>query len=249
MRRYTRSSNPTLRPEVFERYQATSAASDAMTVSGTINKTFFLLLIAFFAASFTWRMGHSNPGMAQSLMIVGAIGGLILAIITCFSVSSARFTAPLYAGFEGLFLGAISAIYNMAYGGIVTQALLLTFVTAGGMLFLYKTGIIKVTEKFKAGIIAATMGIFFAYLFSFLLSLAGLVPPVQSAGPIGIVFSLVVVGIAALNLTLDFDVIVKGSQAGAPKHFEWYAAFGLMVTLVWLYIEILNLLAKLNRRD
>lgn len=248
MSRFTRSSNPTLRPEIFERYQMGSSAN-TMTVSGAINKTFLLLVLAFFAASFTWRMTHTNPGMAQSLMMLGIIGGFITALITVFSVGSARFTAPIYAVFEGLFLGSISAIYNMVYSGIVVQALLLTFITAGGMLFLYRTGIVKVTERFRAGIMAATMGLVFAYLFSFILSLFGLVPPIFSAGPIGIVFSLVVVAIAAFNLVLDFDVIVTGSKAGAPEYFEWYAAFGLLVTLVWLYIEILHLLAKLQRRD
>lgn len=249
MSRFTRSSNPALKPEMFERFQAGAANSRTMTVNGTTNKTFFLLLLAFFAASFTWRMTSENPGLAQSLMMVGAIGGFIIALITIFSVGSARFTAPIYALFEGLFLGAISAYFNMAYPGIAVQALLLTFITAGGMLFLYRTGIVKVTEKFRAGLIAATMGLVFAYLFSFILSLFGLMPPIFASGIIGIVFSLVVVTIAALNLVLDFDVIVKGEQAGAPEQFEWYAAFGLMVTLVWLYVEILILLAKLQRRD
>lgn len=253
MSRFTRSSNPTLRPEIFERFQAT-AGGRTMTVNGATNKTFFLLLLAFVAASFTWRMTHANPGIAMSLMMLGMIGGFITALVTVFSVGSARFTAPLYAVFEGLFLGAISAVYNQfdvnpAYGGIVTQALLLTFITAGGMLFLYRTGMIKATERFRAGLISAMIGLIFTYLFSFILSLFGLVPPIFSSGPIGIGFSLIVVAIAALNLILDFDVIVKGEQAGAPEHFEWYAAFGLLVTLVWLYIEILHLLAKLQRRD
>ncbi|GAB4282655.1 MAG: Bax inhibitor-1/YccA family protein [Candidatus Rifleibacteriota bacterium] len=248
MSRYTRSSNPTLRPEIFERYQAT-AGGNAMTVSGAINKTFFLLVMAFFAASFTWRSTFSNPGMAQSLMMLGIIGGFITALITCFSVTSARFTAPIYAVFEGLFLGSVSAVISLYHPlgtTLVTQALLITFLIAGCMLFLYRTGIVKVTEKFRAGIIAATFGLVFAYLFSFILSMFGLITPISSTGVIGIVFSLVVVVIASLNLVLDFDVIVKGAQSGAPEYFEWYAAFGLLVTLVWLYIEVLNLLIKLQ---
>ncbi len=245
---YDRSSNPTLKPEIFEGYQGASNAR-TMTVEGATNKTFFLLLLAFAAASFTWRTTYENPGMAQSLMVLGIFGGLITALITCFSIGSARFTAPLYAVFEGLFLGAISAVYNAAYGGIVIQALLLTFITAGGMLFLYRTGIVKASDKLRAGLLSAMIGLIFAYLFSFILSLFGLVPPIWGSGVIGIAFSLVVVTIATLNLVFDFDVIVKGAKAGAPEHFEWYAAFGLMVTLVWLYVEILNLLAKLQRRD
>jgi uncharacterized YccA/Bax inhibitor family protein len=230
-------------------FEGHHAGAGAMTVSGAINKTFFLLVLAFFAASFTWRMTYTNPGAAQGFMILGIIGGLITALITVFSKTSARFTSPLYAVFEGLLLGALSAMYNMAYGGIVVQALLLTFMTAGSMLFLYKTGIIKVTDKFRAGIVAATMGICFAYLISFVLSIFGLVPAISSSGPFGIGFSVVVVIIAALNLTLDFDMIVKGADAKAPEYFEWYCAFALLVTLVWLYIEILHLLAKLQRRD
>ncbi|MGM0599504.1 MAG: Bax inhibitor-1/YccA family protein [Candidatus Rifleibacteriota bacterium] len=245
MSRFSRTSNPAMKPEIFER--AGTGQTNAMTINGATNKSFFLLLLLFVSASFTWRMAYANPASVQGLMLLGIIGGLITAIITIFSPSSARFTAPVYAGFEGLAIGGISAIYNQAYGGIVLQAILLTFFTAGAMLFLYRSGIIRVTEKFRTGIIAATMGIAFTYLISFVLSMFGLVPPIFSSGPMGIIFSLVVVVIAALNLILDFDVIVKGAQAGAPAYFEWYAAFGLLVTLVWLYLEILRLLSYLNR--
>ncbi|MFZ5949848.1 MAG: Bax inhibitor-1/YccA family protein [Candidatus Rifleibacteriota bacterium] len=249
MSRFTRSSNPTLRPEIFENYQTQASGSRTMTVNGAANKTFFLLLLAFVAASFTWRMTLENPGTAYSLMMLGLIGGFITALITCFSIGSARYTAPVYAVFEGLFLGAVSAVYNFRTEGIVLQALFLTFATAGGMLFLYRTGIVKVTEKFRAGLMAATMGVFFTLLFSFVLSMFGLVPPIYAGGVVGIIINLIIAGIAALNLILDFDVIVRGAEVGAPEHFEWYAAFGLLVTLVWLYLEILRLLASLQRRD
>lgn len=254
MNRFNRSSNPAFRSDIFERFQ-TAYGTRTMTIQGATNKALFLLLLAFVAASFTWRMTHENPGTALNLMMLGGMGGFITAMITTFFVSAARFTAPIYAVFEGLLLGAISAVYsqhygtNSAYGGIVIQALLLTFMTAGGMLFLYRTGIIKVTERFKAGLISAMIGLLFSYFFSFILGIFGLVSPIFSAGPIGIVISLALVVLAALNLVLDFDVIVKGEQLGASEHFEWYAAFGLLVTLIWLYVEFLNLLIKLQRRD
>jgi len=191
-------------------------------------------------------------------MMAGLIGGFIMAIITVMAPSKARFTAPIYAVFEGLLLGSLSAMVKLAAGtgpdgllaeSIVMMAILLTITTLAGMLFLYKTGIVKVTEKFKAGIISATFGVFFAYLFSMILGWMGLVTPLHSTGLIGIILSLVVVAIAAFNLILDFDLIAKGAENSAPEHFEWYAAFGLMVTLIWLYIEILRLLLILQRRD
>jgi uncharacterized YccA/Bax inhibitor family protein len=244
--KFDKSGNPALNESMFQGSHESTAGK--MTVAGAINKTLFLLILAFVAASFTWRMTYSNPSAAQGLMILGAIGGFITALITIFSKTSARFTAPIYAVFEGLLLGAISAMYNMAYGGIVLQALFLTFITAGGMLFLYQSGIVKVTEKFRAGLISAMMALLFTYLISFVLSMFGWVPSIYESGPIGIIFSLVVVIIAALNLVLDFDLIAKGAKAGAPEYMEWYSAFALMVTLVWLYLEILRLLAKLQRR-
>lgn len=247
MSNFDRTSNPAFKSEYFER--AFTGNSQAMTVQGTINKIGFLMILLLAAASFTWKMTHEAPMMAQSLMILGGLGGFITALITIFSPSSARFTAPIYAVFEGLLLGAISALYNMASSGLVMQAMLLTFMTLGGMLFLYTSGIVKPTEKFRAGIMAATMGVFFAYLFSFVLSLLGFASPILSAGPMGIVISLVVVAIAAFNLILDFDMIQKGAANNAPETFEWYAAFGLMVTLIWLYLEILRLLSRLQSRD
>jgi len=245
-----------MKAEYFE--QAHTGAGAVMTVQGAINKIAILLVLAFASASFTWKMTMENPMAAQGLIIAGLVGGLIMAIITIMSPSKARFTAPIYAVFEGIVLGSISAMVKYAAGGaengpfaesIVLMAVLLTFMTLGGMLFLYKTGIVKPTEKFKAGVMSATSGVFFAYLFSMILGWLGFASPLHSGGAIGIILSLVIVGIAAFNLILDFDLIFKGAENRAPEHFEWYAAFALLVTLVWLYIEILRLLLILQRRD
>ena len=255
MSRFDRSSNPAMKAEYFE--QAHTGAGAVMTVQGAINKIAILLVLAFASASFTWKITMENPLSAQGLVFAGAIGGLIMAIITIMSPSSARFTAPIYAVFEGLLLGSLSALVKYAAGaengpfaeGIIVMAVLLTFMTLAGMLFLYKTGMVKATEKFRAGVMSATAGVFFAYLFSMILGWFGLTSPLHTGGAIGIILSLVIVGIAAFNLILDFDLIFKGAENRAPEHFEWYAAFGLLVTLIWLYIEILRLLLILQRRD
>lgn len=244
---FDRSSNPAMKPEYFQSSYA--AGANVMTVQGTINKIGFLLILLLTSGSFTWKMAMEGSASTPSLMYLGIFGGLITAFVTIFSPQNARFTAPLYAVFEGLALGGISAMYNMVSHGIVLNAILLTLMTLFGMLFLYKTGIVKPTERFKAGIISATMGVAFAYLFSFILSMFGLTSPIHAGGIVGIVISLVVVCIAALNLIIDFDVIYKGAENRAPEHIEWYAAFGLMVTLVWLYLELLRLLSKLQSRD
>lgn len=246
MSRFDRTSNPAFKSEYFE--NAFAEKSNTMTVQGTINKIAFLVILLVASASFTWKMTLEHQ-MSTSLLILGFAGSFITAMITIFSPKSARFTAPIYAVFEGLLLGSISAMYNMQSDGLVVQALLLTVATLGGMLFLYKTEIIKPTERFKAGVIAATAGVFFAYLFSFILSWFGLISPITQAGPMGIVISLVIVVVAAFNLILDFDMIQKGAANNAPEYIEWYAAFGLMVTLIWLYLELLRLLSMLKNRD
>ncbi len=243
---FDRSSNPAFKEEYF---QSTAAAGNVMTVQGTINKIGFLMLLLIASGSFTWKMALEASSSVQSLMYLGIFGGLITALITTFMPRNARFTAPVYAVFEGLALGGISAFFHMAYQGIVLNAVMLTLATLFGMLFLYKTEIIKPTEKFKAGVVSATMGVCFAYLFSMILGFFGLASPLHATGLVGIGISLVVVGIAALNLILDFDMIVKGADSGAPEYMEWYGAFGLLVTLVWLYLELLRLLAKFQRRD
>lgn len=243
---FDRTSNPAFKDEYF---RATAAAGNVMTVQGTINKIAFLMLLVITAGSFTWKMVYEQVASVQSLMYLGIFGGLITALITIFSPKNARFTAPIYAVFEGLTLGGISALFQMAYQGIVLNAIMLTLATLFGMLFLYRTGIIQPTERFRAGVLSATMGVCFAYMFSFILSMFGLTTPIHSSGAVGIIISLVVVTIAALNLILDFDMIYKGAQSGAPQHMEWYGAFGLLVTLVWLYLELLRLLAAFQSRD
>ena len=242
-----RTSNP-----AFKRFLEIAAtdSQDQMTINGAIHKTLALLVLAIVGASFTWVLAGSNPAAGQTLMIVGAVGGLILAFVTIFSPAKAMLTAPLYAIFEGLLLGGISAYAQAMYPGIALQAVLLTFGTLFALLIAYRSGIVRPTQRFKAGIMAATMAIGLVFVVGFIFSLVGLGRmSIFGSGPIGIVFSLVVVVIAALNLVLDFDFIEQGAKRQIPAHYEWYAAFGLLVTLVWLYFEILHLLMKLQSRD
>jgi uncharacterized YccA/Bax inhibitor family protein len=240
-----------------ERWRSVGYADDkVMTVQGAVNKTGLLLILCIIPAGFVWNMffqaaqgGNWGAGAEKvyPIMIVGGIVGFILAIITCFSMKSAPFIAPLYAVFEGLFIGGISAIFEAQYNGIVVQAVFLTFGTMAALLIGYSIGAIKVTAQFRAGVIAATGAIFLVYIANFALGFFGMqIPYLHDGGPIGIIISLVIVTIAALNLVLDFDFIDRGAQARAPKYMEWFGAFALMITLVWLYLEILRLLAKLR---
>ena len=204
-------------------------------------------------AFFTWNQAlvQADNALLFPLMLGGAIGGLIVAMVTIFKKEWSPVTAPIYAILEGLFLGGISSLLNQAYPGIVLQAVGLTFGVALSLLLVYRSGLIKVTDNFRLGVAAATGGIFLVYLVSFVMSFFGMrIPLIHESGLIGIGFSVFVVAIAALNLVLDFDFIEAGAESGAPKYMEWYGGFGLMVTLIWLYIEILHLLAKLQgRRD
>ncbi len=244
-----RTSNPALREEYFKRHTA-SAAGGVMTMNGTAMKSFLLILLAIFSAAFTWREYlNGNTGILMPAMLVGGLGGLVVAMVTVFKPHLAPITAPLYAVLEGLILGALSANYQARFAGLPMQAVGLTFMVFLAMLVVYRTRIIKVTDKFRFGVAAATGGIALFYLLSIVLSMFGVrIPLVHESGMIGIGFSLIVVGVAALNLILDFDLIEGGVAAGAPRYMEWYAAFGLLVTLVWLYLEMLRLLSKLNRR-
>ena len=243
-----RSGNPALSAKAFERFDVYEPTR-TMTVEGTATKTGMLLVLVVAAAGVTWTMFQNSPGGVMPWMIGGGLGGFVLALVTIFKRNLAPVTAPLYAVAEGLFLGGISAYYNSFYNGIALQAACLTFGTLFAMLIAYRTGLIRATEKFKAGVVAATGGICLVYLVSFVLSMFGISnPAVYGAGLLGIGFSLFVVVIAALNLVIDFDFIERGAQHGAPKYMEWYGAFALLVTLVWLYLEILRLLSKLNRR-
>jgi uncharacterized YccA/Bax inhibitor family protein len=185
--------------------------------------------------------------LVYGLLAVGGIGGFILAMVTIFIPKASPFTAPIYAGLQGLFLGAVSAAINQQFPGIALQALGLSVGVLVIMLFLYGTRIIRATEKFKIGIVAATGAIFLVYLATMILGFFGVnIPYIHGSGPIGIGFSVVVVVIAALNLVLDFDFIEQGVARQAPRYMEWYGGFSLMVTLVWMYLEILRLLAKIR---
>ena len=252
---FLRTSNPTMRPEIYREAAQTFTGDRTMTINGTINCTGILLCLTLMTAAFTWRMYvPEDPASAAAMMpwmLGGMIGGLILAITTMFKQSWAPFTAPLYALAEGLFLGGISAIVQAQFPEqqIVMQAVGLTFGVLFVMLLLYRTGVIQVTDKFRTGVIAATGGVMVLYLATWVLGMFGVsIPYIHGSGMIGIGFSLFVVGLASLNLVLDFDLIETGAEAGAPKYMEWFGAFALMVTLIWLYIEILRLLSKLNSR-
>lgn len=244
-----KTANPALNDKTFQQLD-TVGYSEAMTVQGTVNKTGLMLLLLIASAAYTWSLFiEGNTESLMMWMMVGIIGGLITAIVTVFKKEWSPVTAPVYAVLEGFALGGISAILEARYEGIVIQAVALTFGTAGCLLIAYKSGIIKATENFKLGIFAATGAIGLIYLIGWIMSFFGTsIPAIHENGLIGIGFSLVVVTVAALNLVLDFDFIEKGAEHGAPKFMEWYAAFGLMVTLIWLYLEILRLLSKLNSR-
>ncbi|HCR30096.1 MAG TPA: hypothetical protein DIV79_08775 [Opitutae bacterium] len=244
-----RTSNPALNDKAFDLRPSTTG--DAMTINGTVNRTGILLCILMFTAIFSWDRAYSaiNPGALYPWLIGSAIGGFVIAMITVFKKTAAPITAPIYAAVEGILLGILSAFYEMQFPGLVFQAILLTFGTLFALLFAYRSGLIKATENFKLGIVAATGGIALIYLVTFVLGFFGVsIPFIHGSGTIGILFSLFVVVIAALNLVLDFDFIENGTQRGAPKYMEWYAAFGLLVTLIWLYIELLRLLSKLRSR-
>ena len=253
-----RSSNPALTGSVFQNFESYGDTT-TMTITGTAVKTLIAIMLALLTAGMTWFKFQEAGGVAaggvqaiQPLMIGGGIVGFILALITIFKPTSAAFTTPLYALAEGCFLGGISAIIQSQFPQvpIVFQACCLTFGTLLVMLFLYQSGIIKVTEKLRMGIAAATGAICLLYLMSMVMGMFGMpIGFIHNATPIGIGFSLFFVGLAAFNLLLNFDVIDRMASNNAPKYMEWYGAFSLMVTLVWLYIEILQLLFKLNRRN
>jgi len=252
-----KTSNPALGQDTFRdlsgsQYGTTIDMTERMTLSGTVNKTGILLLCAFLTAAWTWHsfVAAGDFGAVGGLLAVGGIGGFICALVTVFKKQWSPVTAPLYALLEGLVLGGLSAMFESRYPGIAIQAVGLTFGTLLALLLAYTSGMIKVTEKFRLGVAAATGGIMLFYLAQMLLGFFGVrFMSVNGSGVIGIGFSLIVVGIAALNLVLDFDFIEQGVRYGAPKYMEWYSAFGIMVTLVWLYLEMLRLLSKLNRRN
>lgn len=247
-----RSSNPAFMSNPFSGGFGMVSESDAMTIPGTINKTLILLLLVLLPGAWVWRQfalaGH-NPSAVEMWMMVGLIGGFILSLATIFKKNWAPMTAPLYAVMEGLFLGGISGIFEQHYPGIVMQAVSLSIATLLVMLVAYQGGWIRPSERFKWGVVAATGGIALVYFASIILGFFHInVPFITGSGLFSILFSVFVVGIAALNFILDFDFIEQGARHRVPKYMEWYGAFALMVTLIWLYIEILRLLAKINDR-
>ena len=243
-----RSNNPVLKEKAFT---GAITTGDAMTIQGTVNKTGLLLLFVVVTAAWTWGLGHSEtPEAAFPWMLGGVVGGIIAAIATILKKNWAGLTAPLYALFEGLVLGGISAMFERSYPGIAIQAVSLTFAVLFVLLLAYKFRIVQATRGFRLGIIAATGGIALLYLVNIVMSF-GFHRPMEflyAATPLGIGISLVITIIAALNLILDFDLIERGAAMGAPKYMEWYGAFAMMVTLIWLYMEILRLLSKMRRR-
>lgn len=244
------SSNPVLNDNLIKRGGGVISSDGQMTIQGTATKSLILLMLAMITAGFTWTQVFAGQ-MPTMWLMFGGIGGLVVAIFTCFKPDMSPISAPIYALLQGLVLGGVSAMYEVGgFEGIVMQAVALTFGTAFVMFFLYQSRIIKVTEKFQKGMLAAIGGICVLYLISFVMSFFGVqIPFIYDNGPIGIGFSFLVVGIAALSLTLDFNRIETLSDKGAPKYMEWYSAFGLMVTLIWLYLEMLRLLSKMRSRN
>ena len=254
-----RSSNPALGANAFS--QVSPYGGETMSIQGTVNKSFALLFLVFSGAWWIWEkiiqptpilfeeQASANMEAVTPFIFGGLIIGMIMALVTIFKKEWSMFTAPVYAIAEGFVLGGISAIFEMSYPGIVMQAVALTFGTLFCLLMGYKSGLIKLTDKMRAGIVAATGAIFLVYLVSFIMSFFGAgIPLIHGSGPIGIGFSLIVVGVAALNLILDFELIERGAMQGAPRYMEWYGAFALMVTLIWLYINLLRLLSKIYGR-
>ena len=243
-----RSGNPAF--SAFARVPRVGFGVEAMTVEGTVNKSFLLLVVLMACALWPWSQAVAgNLQAVGGEMMLGLIGGFILALIVSFKPTTAPYLAVPYAALEGLVLGGISAQFNLRYPGIAIEAVAATFAVAFVMLVLYRTRVIRVTDRFRHMVVGATLGIVLLYAASWILGFFHVaVPFINGGGPLGIGFSVVVVGIAAFNLALDFDMIEQGAAGGAPKFMEWYGAFALMVTLVWMYLEMLRLLAKIQRQ-
>lgn len=241
-----RTNNPFLRRGFPSGTTRPTFAADRMTVEGTINKTGILLVVLLLGALYPWT--HPVPALDTGCMLTGLIGGFVLAIITSFKAQWSAALAPPYALLEGLALGGLSALFELRYPGIAIESVLLTFATLGIMLVAYRTGLIHVTQRFRTTVFAATGAIALLYFMLFVLSFFHISMSFISAPtPLGIVISLVIIVVAALNLALDFDMIENGARNGAPRYMEWYSSFALIVTLVWLYMEILRLVTQLRR--
>ena len=244
-----RTGNPGLNDKTFASLPRLGIGVEGMTLKGTIDKSFLLLIVLMATAFWPWsQMVNGDAQTIYPTMLVGALGGLVLAIVISFKANLAPYLAIPYAALEGLFVGAVSAIFEQRYHGIAIQAVGLTFGVLAVLLVAYRLGLIRVTAQFRAMVIGATGGIALLYLATWILGFFHVaVPVLYAATPLGIGISLVIVGVAALNLVLDFDLIERGVAGGAPKYMEWYSAFGLLVTLVWLYFELLRLLSKVRR--
>jgi uncharacterized YccA/Bax inhibitor family protein len=246
---FYRSSNPALKTESFESDSNLIDLNQTMTIQGTVAKTALMGVLVFAAALFVWYQYIDAEVLRGIELFMGGgfLGGFVLALVIIFKKKTAPYLAPVYAVLEGLALGGLSVLMELRFPGIVLQAILLTMGILFGLLFIYRAGLIKVTENFKLMVASATMGIALVYLVSFVGSFFDFqIPMIHEGGTIGIIFSLVVVAIASLNLVMDFDFIEEAAENKVPKYMEWYGAFGLMVTLIWLYIEILRLLSKLR---
>ena len=245
-----RSGNPSLNDRVFGSQPRPAYGEERMTLQGSINKSFLLLVVLLAGAFWPWSqyLSTGDASVVGTPLLVGALGGFILAMIISFKANLAPVLSVPYAALEGLALGSISALLERRYPGIAIQAVGLTFAVFAVMLVAYKLNIIRATERFRSVVIGATGAIALVYIVSMVLGFFHIaVPLLNSSSPLGIVVSLVIVGVAALNLILDFDFIESGAAQGAPRYMEWYAAFGLLVTMVWLYLEILRLLSKMRR--
>ena len=245
------TANPAANAAVYQRAMAGSYGTNVMSVQGAAFKTAVLMVILLITGSFSWSQVLSeNPTIGYGSMVIGFIGGAILAFVTIFFPKASPITAPIYAALQGLAMGGISAVFETRYSGIVVQAVGLSLGILAVLLVIYGSGVIRVTDKFRIGVVAATGAVCLVYLASMILRWFGVeIPFIHQTGPIGIGFSVVVIIIAALNLILDFDFIEQGARMGAPKYMEWYGGFSLLVTLVWMYLEILRLLSKLRSND
>jgi uncharacterized YccA/Bax inhibitor family protein len=247
----SRSGNPGLNDKTFSGLPRPLAADQRMTLQGAINKSFLLLVVLLVGAFWPWSqyLSTGDASVAGASILVGVLGGFVLGLIISFKATTAPYLALPYAALEGLAMGGISALLERRYPGIAIQAVGLTFGVLAVLLAAYSMRLIRVTQQFRAIIIGATGAIALVYLVTLVLGLFHVnVPVLNDASPLGIIVSLVICGVAAMNLLLDFDLIESGVAQGAPRYMEWYSAFGLLVTLVWLYMEILRLLSKTRRQ-
>jgi uncharacterized YccA/Bax inhibitor family protein len=246
-----RSGNPVLSNKTFSGQPRAFARDNRMTLQGTINKSFVLLVVLLVSALWPWSqyLSSGDPAVVGPAILIGLIGGLIAGLIISFKATTAPYLAIPYAAFEGLAMGGFSAILERRYPGIAIQAVGLTFAVLGVLLLAYSMRLIRATQQFRTIVIGATGAIALLYLVTMILSLFHVnVPVLNDSSPLGIIISLVICAVAALNLVLDFDLVESGVAQGAPRYMEWYCSFGLMVTLVWLYLEILRLLSKMRRQ-